>query len=513
MKKTILVLALVGILVGISSVDAQQYGSRKSFRINDTLFVDYIEVDSNTAIIILDDVTVTGTLTATVTNTDSLGHKSLSQIKVFMRDTANAAIRDSLANHYKKIEVRSAISDSIHLFDQITEILGALDSLASKLARNAFDDSVAAIDSTKITDGKLGIGDVNNLWALINERLRTTAANDSFATKLLRSSARDTVNAGLAAADSSKFTDGKLGIGDVNNLWALINARAYFSAMAESLATKATTAQLGTKKDTSQVEDDYHVSNDITISGTSKTTGLNDSLATKATTAGLGTKKDTSQVEDDAHVANTITIAGTGNVTSLNDSLGTKATPAQVAQAIFDSSRFPLDTLELTTAQWQAYIQEHQTAGTSASDISDSITAHRAPGIVTIVPDYPGAQFSVLSADTAIDSLLISATIQIPADFLRFNTDSALVVTYWASGNSTDSSYLELDVWKYPGTAELDSVKLSRNSSWGQIVVKATALTTNTWTDGDLMRLDFTVGIKNGHDVRLERIVLKYTRQ
>ena len=234
-------------------------------------------------------------------------------------------------------------------------------------------------------------------------------------------------------------------------------------------------------------------------------------------------------------MANTITIAGTGNVTSLNDSLGTKATPAQVAQAIFDSSRFPLDTLELTTDQWQAYIQEHQTAGTSASDISDSITAHRAPGIVTIVPDYPGAQFSVLSADTAgsviitrsgdssyyrcytsdtaIDSLLISATIQIPADFLRFNTDSALVVTYWASGNSTDSSYLELDVWKYPGTAELDSVKLSRNSSWGQIVVKATALTTNTWTDGDLMRLDFTVGIKNGHDVRLERIVLKYTRQ
>jgi len=342
-------------------------------------------------------------------------------------------------------------------------------------------------------------------------------------------------NDSIGNVDSTYITDNKLGIGDVNNLWVLINERAYFSVMAESLATKATTAQVGTKKDTSQVEDDYHVSNDITISGTSKITGLNDSLGTKATTAGLGTKKDTSQVEDDAHVANTITLAGTGNVTSLNDSLGTKATTAQVAQAIFDSSRFPLDTLELTTDQWQAYIQEHQTAGTSASDISDSITAHRAPGIVTIVPDYPGAQFSVLSADTAgsviitrsgdssyyrcytsdtaIDSLLISATIQIPADFLRFNTDSALVVTYWASGNSTDSSYLELDVWKYPGTAELDSVKLSRNSSWGQIVVKATALTTNTWTDGDLMRLDFTVGIKNGHDVRLERIVLKYTRQ
>ena len=157
----------------------------------------------------------------------------------------------------------------------------------------------------------------------------------------------------------------------------------------------------------------------------------------------------------------------------------------------------------------------------------------RQPGIITLIPTFPGESFSVLSADTAvsaavvfgdsvryrfytsdeeIDSLQMSALIPIPADFGSFDADSALLINFRASGNSTDSSYLELDVFQYPATAELDSAKLAANG-FSQILVKATSLADNAWTDDDILRLDFTVGVKQNHDVKIERVIMKYARK
>lgn len=164
-----------------------------------------------------------------------------------------------------------------------------------------------------------------------------------------------------------------------------------------------------------------------------------------------------------------------------------------------------------------------------------SYYAAKAPGIITLHPAFPLRSYKILSADTtvsavaglsgdsivhsftgtaeAIDSLRMTVLIPIPGDFSAFNTDSALTIRWWGSGNSTDSSYLELDAYLYPLTAELDSSKLASNKAWNTILVKSAALATNTWKAGDVLRLNFTLGVKDNHDVLIERIVIKYTRQ
>lgn len=159
----------------------------------------------------------------------------------------------------------------------------------------------------------------------------------------------------------------------------------------------------------------------------------------------------------------------------------------------------------------------------------------KTPGIITYVPAFPNRSFKILSADTSVgasirfsgdsivhyfsdtgtsvDSLRMIVLIPLPSDFSAFNTDSALTIKWWGSGNSTDSSYLEMDVYQYPLTSELDSVKLASNKAWNTILVKATSLTTNTWSDRNIMKLNFTIGCKLNHDIKIERIIFKYVRK
>ena len=152
--------------------------------------------------------------------------------------------------------LKSDVSDSIQTKDEITEISGAIDSLATKATFSDISDSISvwmdsakawmsdtlnSIDSTKIVDGSIGISDVNGLQDKLDtaiSRVSVSQLYDSVSTFVKLGSVGDSITAHLKDSlyarliidlgDSLLYHDG------------LFDEITEISGATDSLATKAT---------------------------------------------------------------------------------------------------------------------------------------------------------------------------------------------------------------------------------------------------------------------------------
>jgi hypothetical protein len=165
--------------------------------------------------------------------------------------------------------------------------------------------------------------------------------------------------------------------------------------------------------------------------------------------------------------------------------------------------------------------------------IKDSGTAHWSIGRVRFIPEYPNVSFKILSADTSIncivkttsldtiaytfsttkatlDSLAIYVGFPIPSDFLSF-ADSAIVIRYDGDNTTNTNNYIRTTVIRFPNTVVIDSTNLA-SASWTSIMIPSTSIT-GSWSDGDILWLKLTIGVKTGYIIRTKEIFMKYNRK
>ncbi len=118
-----------------------------------------------------------------VDNADSLGHVAATEYA--LRDTLNSSgqtYADTIKANF--VFKNMVIADSVFLTSAlikalIKDSLTLSQSITNKFDKSAFADSMAAVDSTYITNDKLGFEDINNLPELLDLKLNSNSLSDS----------------------------------------------------------------------------------------------------------------------------------------------------------------------------------------------------------------------------------------------------------------------------------------------------------------------------------------------
>jgi len=231
------------------------------------------------------------------------------------------------------------------------------DSLVYYLTKATFGDSVAAIDSTYITNDKLGFEDINRL-------------PEEFALKLYRADVRDSINA--VVSDSSLINQTELTV----QLADSVTTFTKLSAVRDSInAVLSDSSLINQTELTAQLADTAATFLKLSAYGDSVAAHLMDSVSaidsTDITNDKLGfedinrlpeefaLKLYRADVRDsiNAVVSDSSLINQTELTAQLADSAATKATFADVSDTL--NTIFPFDTTQLNDTQWNVYISAH----------------------------------------------------------------------------------------------------------------------------------------------------------
>jgi len=118
------------------------------------------------------------------------------------------------------VDPDSAILSAYRINQLLTAELAGYPTFAEEMS--SIDSAITAIDSTKITDNKLGISDINSLSGILGEKA-TAAELTGYPTFTQEMSSIDSA---ITAIDSTKITDNKLGISDINSLSSVLDSKA-----------------------------------------------------------------------------------------------------------------------------------------------------------------------------------------------------------------------------------------------------------------------------------------------
>ena len=230
MSRNILIWIVFAILSLTVSAGASEYWIKGHLRVDSTLRVDNIEPDSSNFVTISNLAQVDSSVYADTADyarnaaTDTVNSDSINVDNLKVNNRADVdTVLFSLA-FKAMVDPDSAILSAYRINQLLTAELTGYPTFTQEMS--SIDSAITAIDSTKITDNKLGISDINSLSSVLDSKA-TTAELTGYPTFTQEVSSIDSA---ITAIDSTKITDNKLGVSDINSLSGTLDSKAAKSA-------------------------------------------------------------------------------------------------------------------------------------------------------------------------------------------------------------------------------------------------------------------------------------------